>query len=419
MYKVVYLQSNYKDIAMKRLSIGFVILLLLNVPMKAMVDGNWRGPQRLGVYHEKGLMQEWPAGGPEMAWSYEDLGEGFASPVIANGKIYITGMEGETGYLYMLSRGGQLEKKFPYGREFHQAYPGSRSTPAIAGNLAYIVSGHGKLVCMDTGNGEVIWERDMFGEFDGSNLRWGLTENLLIDGDRIFCTPGGKKYNIVALDRHNGEVIWASEGSGRLSSYCSPLLINHNGRKKLVTMMQSDIVGIDAATGRKLWSHPHANQRNIHPNTPIYHEGSIFAVSGYGMGGVKLRLNTAGDAVTEEWFNSDLDNQIGGVVLIDGYIFGSGDRNRRWFSVDWKTGETVYSSRDIDKGTVIWADGRLYCYTERGELALVEPTTVNFIIRGQTDITLGSAQHWAHLVIDNKILYVRRGNALMAFNIGG
>ncbi len=402
---------------MKSLSTFLLFTAIITGSVNSQIAHNWRGPERQGIYHETGLLQQWPASGPEMVWSFENLGEGFTSPVFANGRIYITGMEGETGYLYILSPGGTLERKFPYGEEYHQAYPGSRSTPAIAGNLAYIVSGHGRLICMNTGNGNVIWEKDLFGDFDGSNIRWGITENLLIDGDRLFCTPGGKKYNLVALNRHNGELIWTSEGSGGLSSYCSPLLVNHNGRSILVTMMHEEIVGIDAGTGRLLWTHPHANFRNIHPNIVVYHEGSIFAVSGYGMGGVKLRLNSTSDDVTEEWFNSDIDNQLGGVVLIDGYIYGSGDRNRRWFCVNWETGETVWSSRDIDKGTVIYADGRLYCYTERGELALVEPTPDGFIIRGQTDITLGSAQHWAHLVINDGLLYVRHGNALMAYNI--
>ena len=352
-----------------------------------------------------------------MSWAYEQLGEGFTSPVILNGKIFITGMEDRTGYLYVLSMDGTLERKFPYGGEYYQSYPGSRSTPAIAGNLAYVVTGHGMLACMDHTSGKIVWQIDLFNDFDGSNIRWGFTENLLVSGDTLFCTPGGSKYNIVALNRHNGEVIWTSQGSGRLSSYCSPLLINHNGRRILVTMMNSHITGVDAVNGEVLWLHPHANFRNIHPNTPVYHEGYIYAFSGYGMGGVKLRLNRAGDEVTEVWFNGDLDNQLGGTVLVDGYIYGSGDRNRFWFCVDWETGETLYRSRDIDKGTVIWADGRLYCYTERGELALVEPGPDGFTIRGQTDITLGSAQHWAHLVINEGILYVRRGNALMAFNI--
>jgi outer membrane protein assembly factor BamB len=397
----------------------FLKLFLFGIvySVNSQVSANWRGPERTGIYRETGLLQKWPEGGPQQLWAYEALGDGFTSPVIENGKIYITGMEGRTGYLYVLSMAGKPERKFPYGPEYYQSYPGSRSTPAIAGNLAYIMSGHGVLTCMEIENGSVIWQRDLFGDFDGSNIRWGFTENLLVDGDRIYCTPGGVINSLVALNRHSGDLIWTSPGAGGLSAYCSPQLIEHNGTRQLVTMMQNDIVGIDAGTGRKMWAYPHANMRNIHPNTPVYHDGSIYAFSGYGKGGVKLKLNSTGDSVTMEWINSDLDNQIGGVVLVDGFIYGSGDRNRFWFQVDWETGRTVSRTRELDKGTVIYADGRLYCYTERGELALIEPAGDGLVLRGETRITMGSDQHWAHLVIDEGVLYVRRGNALMAFKV--
>lgn len=402
---------------MSKLTFLILILLLSACCLPAQIAENWRGPDRMGIFNEQGLLQEWPSGGPEMLWAFEQLGEGFTSPVIIGERIYITGMEGNTGYLYILTKEGSLVDRFPYGQERDSGYPGSRSTPAIVDNTAYIVNAFGRLVSMDVDKGDILWSIDLFDDFDGDNIRWGFTENLLVSGDTLFCTPGGSKYNIVALNRHNGELIWSSDGSGGLSSYCSPLLITHNGRRILVTMMHRNIVGVDALSGKTLWTHPHANFRNIHPNTPIYHEGQIYAFSGYGMGGVKLQLSPAGDDVTEVWFNDDLDNQIGGAVLVDGYIYGAGDRNRFWFCVDWETGETVYRTRDIDKGTVIWADGRLYCYTERGELALMEPTTDGFNIRGQTKITLGSDQHWAHPVINNGILYVRHGNALLAFKV--
>jgi outer membrane protein assembly factor BamB len=402
---------------MKTLILKAIIILFAVATVQSQITNNWRGPDRDGKYPDKNLLQEWPAGGPQMVWSIENLGAGFTSPVFANGKIYITGLEGETGYVYVLSLRGRIENKFPYGPEIHRSYPGGRTSVVMADNLLYLVSGNGLLVCMDAGNGSINWSKDLFSDFDGSNLRWGYTENLIIKGDMIYCTPGGKKYNIVALNRKNGEVIWASEAAGGTSAYCSPQLVNHNGKELLITHMEKHIVGLDANTGKFLWSHPHTNQHNIHPNTPIYHNGGIFAFSGYGKGGAKLKLNSTGTAVTEEWFSSDLDNQIGGAVLVDGYIYGSGDRNRFWFCIDWETGETMYSSRDLAKGTVIYADGRLYIYSERGELALVEPTPKGFNIKGQTEITLGSEQHWAHLVINGGILYVRHGNALMAYKI--
>lgn len=402
---------------MKIVLLAKVISLIIFSASAAGQYDNWRGPDRSGIYPGTGLLQEWPADGPEMIWAFENLGRGYSSPLIAGEKIYVTGMEGETGYLYVLSLNGSLVNKFPYGTEFPgEGYPGSRNTPAAADDLVYIISSLGVLLCMNPENGNIVWQIDLFNDLGGRNIRWGLTENLLVDGDRIYCAPGGREHNIVALNRHNGEIIWSSEGTGEVSAYCSPLLIDHYGRKLLVTHMKDNLVALDAGTGRLMWSHPHANRWDVHPNTPLYYRGSIYAFSGYGKGGVKLKLNSVGDAVSVEWTN-DLDNQMGGVILKNGHIYGSGQNNRFWLAVNWETGETVYSSRDIAKGTVIWADGRLYCYSERGELALVEPTSDGFVIRGQTDVTLGSDQHWAHPVISNGILYIRRGNALMAYRI--
>ncbi len=394
-----------------------ILTLIFNSGINAQSFNNWRGPNRDGKYPETGLMKKWPDNGPKMLWAFEELGKGFTSAIPANGKIYTTGMEGDVGFVYEFSMEGRLLRKFPYGNEMGGNYPGSRSTPTIAENLIYVATGVGKLVCIDLDTGMEKWSRDLFNEFDGENIRWGFTENIVIDGDVIYCSPGGKEHNIVALNRITGRRIWSSKGLGELSAYCSPLLINHHGKKILVNMMHSHIIGLDAGTGRLLWSHPHGNQRNIHPNSPIYHEGSLYCFSGYGMGGVKLKLNTDGTAVTEEWFNSSLDNQMGGAVLVNGYIYGAGNRNRNWYCVDWKTGENKHESREIDIGTVIYAEGLLYAYTQRGEIALLKPTPGSFELVSKAMIELGTDQHWAHLVIDKGVLYVRHGNALMAFDI--
>jgi outer membrane protein assembly factor BamB len=402
---------------MNKTTLVLTIFVFLATLTNAQVINNWRGPDRDGIYHETGLLASWPQGGPEIIWAFEDLGKGFTSPVPHHGKLYVTGMEGETGYVYVLSMDGILLQKFPYGKEIGGSYPGSRSTPLLTTDLLYLVTGLGELICIDLKTNTRNWARDLFNDFDGRSIRWGFTENLIIDGDVIYVHPGGRKHNALALNRINGKLLWSSEVQQELSAYCSPLLIHHKGRKILVNMMDKHIVGLDAATGKLLWSHPHANQRNIHPNSPIYHDNSLYCFSGYGKGGVKLKISPDGNSVTEEWINTSLDNQMGGTVLKDGYIYGSGDRNRRWFVVDWESGETVYETRDIDKGTVIYADGMLYAYTERGELALLEPLPGSIRLVSKTEVTLGSDQHWAHLVIHNGILFVRHGNALIAYNI--
>jgi outer membrane protein assembly factor BamB len=402
---------------MKSLVLINAFILCFSIFSNAQVMHNWRGPDRDGKYPDTGLLKQWPQDGPKMLWAYEDLGKGFSSAVLVDNKIYTTGVEGEIGYVYELSMQGALLRKFPYGEEMVASYPGSRSTPVIAGTHLYMATGVGNLLCIDLTTGQEKWSRDLFSDFDGKNIQWGLTENLILDGDVIYCSPGGKKNNVVALNRFTGKLIWSSEGKGELSAYNSPLMIDHNGRRILVTMLQKYILGIDPGTGKLIWSYPFTNRHDIHPNTPIYHDGSLYCVSGYGNGGVKLRLSEDGSSVTKEWFNSDLDNQMGGTILHNNYIYGSGHNNRSWYCINWETGEAAHDSRELAAGTVIFADGMLYVYSQRGELALVEPLAGSFRVVSKTSIELGSDQHWAHLVINNGILYVRRGNALMAYDI--
>ena len=395
----------------------FLFFLVLTVATLAQEPTRWRGPEGNGIYPGNDLLKEWPADGPEIIWSYNELGEGHSSPVISNGKIYVSGMEEETGYIYIFDLQGNFKDKFKYGREFDESYPGSRSSPTVVDNLLYIMNGYGELFCYDLNSKSLKWDKKLHSEFDGNNIRWGVTETLVVDGNKIYCTPGGKKNNVIALNRMNGNLMWSCPGEGELSAYCTPLMVDHGNTKLLVTHTASHALGIDRETGILLWSHHQPNQWSVHANTPIYADGAIFYFSGYGQGGGKLKLNDNGTKIFEEWFEGKADSRMGGAVYIDGYIYSSGDRFREWFCIDYKTGEMKWSSRDVAKGVVIAADGMLILYSERGELALAEASPEGFNLKGKTRVTLGSAQHWSHPVIHNGILYLRHGSALIAYKI--
>lgn len=393
------------------------LVLFSGTLITAQTPTKWRGPNGNGVYNETGLLKKWPANGPEILWHFDDLGQGHSSPAFANGLIYVSSMIDNTGYIHALSPDGKLKWKASYGPEFSESYPGARSTPVIAGDLLYIYSGHGVLVCMSSVDGEIKWKKDGFNDFDGENIRWGVTETVVVDGDYVYMTPGGKKNNVIALNRFNGDLAWTSAGKGEKSAYCTPLLVELPARKLLVTMTASHIIGIDASTGKMLWSHPQTNRYSVHANTPIYNDGGLFCFSGYGQGGVKLNLSPDGSSVEKVWFNENLDSRMGGMVVVNDYLYGSGDNNREWRCVDWATGDEKYAVKTLGKGVVIYADGMLYCYSDRGELALVEATPSGFKIASKTKVELGSEQHWSHPVIDNGKLYLRHGNVLIAYKI--
>lgn len=379
----------------------------------------WRGPNADGIYPESNLLDEWPEAGPEELWVNESVGVGHSSPAIANGKIYVTGMEGEnTGTLFVLSQDGKLLKKKAYGTDWTDSYPGSRSTPTVVGDLVYVYSSQGELVCLDEETLDVVWKKNVFEDFDGKNIKWGVTETPVVEGEKIYISPGGEKDNVVALNRFTGEKIWSSPGKGEISAYCTPLLVDLPKRKLLVTMMESHIIGIDRETGEFLWAHHQPNRYSVHANTPLYHDGHIFYSSGYRKGSGMLELNEDGSSVTEKWYTEELDNRMGGMVLIDGYIYSSGQSKRGWQALDWETGEQkFYETGEIFKGVVIAADNKLYCYSQRGELALAKPNPEKFEVISQTKVTHGSAQHWSHPVIKDGVLYQRHGEALVAYKI--
>jgi outer membrane protein assembly factor BamB len=401
----------------KRLITIILIYLVISISSFAQEATQWRGVNSSGIYSVEKLLPHWPAEGPKVLWSYEKLGQGYSSPAFANNRIYVNGMVNGQSVLFVLDINGKELQQIKYGKEFDASYPGCRSTPTIVGELAYLLTGHGVITCLNLKTGKPAWQKDLINDFGGSNITWGYTESLLVDGDRLFCTPGGKTNNVMALNRMTGATIWSCPGLGELSAYCTPLLVKLPSRQLLVTHTSSHVIGIDATTGKLLWNSEHPNQWAVHPNTPIYNDGGLFVFSGWGQGAEKLKMSADGSSVTKEWEIKSFDNRQGGAVLINGYLYGSGDNGRSWQCLDWKTGEQKYSSTEMGKGVCIAANNKLIGYSEKGELFMAEADPSGFKVTGKTKVTLGTEQHWAHPVIYKGVLYVRHGNALIAYQI--
>lgn len=401
---------------MKKYSLLFV-LLVVGTMIFAQENAQWRGENRDGIYNETGLLKSWPAEGPELLWHFDVLGEGHASAAVTESVVYTSGTEGDNGFVIALDHSGKMLWKTVYGKEWMDSFNGVRTTPMIFNGTVYVMSGLGKVVAMNAEKGNVLWSKNILADFGGENIKWGVTENLVADGDKLFCTPGGSNTSMVALNVNTGDLIWKAKSNGEKSAYCSPALIKLPSRNLLVTHTSSSIIGVDAENGNILWSFDHPNKYSIHPNTPLFHEGYLYCLSGYGQGGVMFDLADDGSSVTEVWKNELLDNQMGGIVLLDGKIYGAGQNNREWFCLDWKTGEVLHSSKMLGRGNVIFADGKLYCYADTGELGLVDVNDGSFNKVSSFRVPLGEKQHWAHLVIHNKRLYVRHGSSLMVYSI--
>jgi outer membrane protein assembly factor BamB len=398
----------------------FLLLGLIGAAsVSGQIDSQWRGPFRTGAYPGERLLDSWPEEGPRLLWSAEGLGEGFSSAAVTENRIYVTGLIQSEGFLFAFDKEGKLLWKSSYGKEWSGSHPGARTTPTVVADRIYVMSAFGLVSCFDTA-GKAVWTRDLAGDFGARNLEWGMTESLLVDGDRVFCTPGGREAMIAALDRHSGKILWSVKGNGQTSGYCSPCLVDHGKRRLLITMMAESVVGVDAQTGEFLWSAGHITDYNVHANTPIYDKGLLFIFSGYGTGGQMFKISPDGASIEKVWAQGAMDSQMGAAMLVDGFLYGSGHNRRGWHCLEWETGKVRYSQRKIgNKGNIIFAGGKLYCYSERGDVALVEPNPEDFEVISSFRIREGSGPHWAHLVIRDGRLYVRHGEILKVYDISG
>jgi outer membrane protein assembly factor BamB len=234
--------------------------------------------------------------------------------------------------------------------------------------------------------------------------------------------PGGKENNVVALNRFTGKKVCNSKGEGEIATYNSPILINHNSKKLVIAMTSNSIMGIDAQTGEKYWRVEQTQQNKIHANTPVYADGKLLVASAgreKTSGIVMLQLSEDGKSVTELWRNNKLMNLMGGMVKLGDNLYLSAYLKPDWQVLDWNTGQMKLQNKELGGGSVIFANGLFYCYAENdGEVALMEATAEQLKVISKFKVSLGTDQHWARMVIDNGLLFVRHGNALMAYKIG-
>ena len=412
---------------MKKITIALFLLFAFSYNIYSQNFAEWRGPNRTGIYNETGLLKVWPKEGPKLLWSLEGLPKGHSSVSKANNTLYFTGIKDTMDVLIAVSLDGKILWETPYGRSWDNSYPDSRATPTILNDSIYLMSGLGDVSCVSAIDGKIHWTIKGAEKFGGTFGRWGVCESLLLVDDKLVYTPGGDSTTMVTLNKTTGETIWMTKSLKDGPSYTSPLLINRKGKKIIVTTTEHYIIGVQPEDGKILWNFDFgiyargSRKANNQTNTPLYHKGGLFITSGYDHLSVKLDIAKNGESVSLAWKDSTLDVHHGGVVLIDGYIYGANwEHNRmgRWVCMNWKTGEIMYEKEWKNKGSIISAEGMLYCYEEKkGNIALVKATPNDFNVISSFKIPLGTGPHWSHPVIQDGVLYVRHGEALMAYDI--
>ncbi|MEI7733593.1 MAG: PQQ-binding-like beta-propeller repeat protein [Verrucomicrobiota bacterium] len=404
--------------------IGCLILLLnLSPAAAAASEPTWptfHGPNRDNLVTEIGLMKTWPAEGPKLLWSFPDCGRGYAGMSIAEGLVFTSGDFGEDEYLLALDLAGKLKWKTRNGKAWKGATPGSRTTPTYSDGRVFHLGPHGDLSAFDAATGRVIWTVNIKDTFDAPLGGWGYTENLLVDADKVFCMPGGTKGKVVALDTATGKVRWANTEITDRAGYSSPIIVEHGGTRQFVTLARSTFLGVDIQSGKLLWSHPHPGFCDQNVTSPIYHDGCVFVTSGHRAGGRVIRLSADNRRTEELWYGKRLDNCHGGVVLLDGYLYGSGCRmyNKGLHCVEFNTGKVMYQAEAIGKASITYADERLFCVGNDGDVMLAKLSPQSADIVSQFKLPRRDELHTlSHPVVCGGRLYIRHLNDLWVYDV--
>ncbi len=412
--------------------IVFVLLLALNVQAAASAgeQAAWpcfHGARRDNLAIEKGLRESWPQEGPGLLWIASGIGQGYSSVAIAAGRIFTAGMIDKQTYVTALDMTGrplwqrlngqswQASKRQPWA----VPYAGSRGTPTVDGQSVYHLSELGRLTAFDVRTGEQRWHVDVMQRFGAERPEYGYSESVLVRGDVLFCCPGGDGGYIVALEKGTGRTIWANTQIEDPVGNCSAVVARIDDVEQLLTMSAKRVLSFDPDNGRLLWSYAFGNKRENNVTDVIVSDDLVYASSGYGGGSVLLRPKRQADrtfSVKTVWRSELLDNHHGGVLLHDGHLYGAGHEARGWFCLDFATGRKLW--QEPGKGSLTYADGRLYCLDEKGTISLVGTGAAKWDPTGSFRLPRGGrGLYWAHPVVCGGRLYIRHSDQLFAYNV--
>ena len=399
----------------------------------------WRGPRRDGICDETGLLQQWPEAGPRLLWKASGLGRGYSAPIIVGERIYLTGDVGEELHVMALDLQGQHIRRAKNGLSWNGPYPGARSSCTFSDGHLYHLNAHGRVACLNAATGAEVWAVNVLQQFGGKTITWGLSECLLVDGPRVIVTPGGTKALMVALDKLTGATVWATEplrlgqtgnpaherlaapaGETDNCSYASPILLELGGRRQIVNCSLRHAFGVDADTGQLLWTRPFPTSHSVIAATPTLVGNAVFITAPDTDSGKLFRLPAERSPVhIETLWTTSLDTCHGCLVCLDGALYGSWYRRAKgWACVDAQTGSVRYTTRDLAMGSVLYADRRLYCLSQEGEMALIKPTPQSFEFTGRFRLVAERASDaWTHPVILDRKLYLRYHDSLSCYDI--
>jgi outer membrane protein assembly factor BamB len=421
---------------MPRLLLSLFLALALAVTLPAADWPTFRGADRTDVSPDKGLLKSWPKDGPPLAWKATGIGVGFSSVAVQGDKVFTLGDTDDGCFLFAFDRakGDKLWQLKLGNTGGGGGYKGPRSTPSTDGELVFALTHNGDLVCA-TVKGEQKWAKNLKKDFGGSSGGWSYAESPLIDGDHLIVTPGGTKSAMVALEKKTGTPVWSgalpkSESAG----YASVVIANFGAVKQYVTLMHNGLVSFGAKDGKLLWRYGTDEDRfgrnTANIPTPIIKGDYVFAAAGYGRGAALVKVTKdAGDfSVEEVYWQSELTNKHGGVVLVGDKLYGDRDDSSNFWCADFMTGKVQWARRG-GKGpkgnpgdgggsaSVTYADGKLYVRYSDAWVALVDATADKYTQISAFKVPNGRHDTWAHPVVIDGKLYVRELDTLWVYDV--
>jgi outer membrane protein assembly factor BamB len=404
---------------MKRRFLLPAVFALLGLASHAMAQTaalwpQWRGPNRDGISKETGLLKQWPAEGPPLAWKTTGAGRGYSSFSISGGRLYTMGLRGDREFVVAFDVAtGKEAWATAHGSAFHNDRgDGPRGTPTIDGDRVYALGGSGDLSALDARTGKIIWTKNVLKEFGGSNITWGISESPLVLGNKVLVNPGGPDASIVALNKADGSVIWKSQSDR--AGYSSGIPVEINGGTQVIFFTSERALGLDLKDGRLLWEYARPANRVANVATPIVRANRVFISSDYGTGGGVVEIKPDNKA-QEIWFTKDMRNHHSSSVLIGDYLYGFSSAILTAMKFD--SGEIAWRDRSVGKGSLVYADGHLYCFSENGVMGLVEASPTGYKEKGRFRITQDSLPTWTHPVVAGGRLYLRDQDTIYAFDV--
>jgi len=403
--------------SMRLLLMATVVSLCMAAQVMAQANANWpqwRGPNRDGISKETGLLKQWPAEGPPLVWKATGAGRGYSSFSIANGKLYTLGLRGDREFVVAFDVAtGKEAWATPHGSAFHNDRgDGPRGTPTVDGDRVYALGGNGDLSALDAKTGKLVWTKNVLEAFGGSNITWGISESPLVLGNKVLVNAGGQGASIVALNKSDGSVIWKSQSDE--AGYSSAVPLELNGITEVVFFTARRAIGLDAKDGRLLWEYSKPSNNTANVATPIVRANRVFISSDYGTGGGVVEIKPDNKA-QEIWFSKDMRNHHSSSVLIGDYLYGFSASILT--AIKFDTGEMAWRDRSVGKGSLVFADGNLYLFSENGVVGLAEATPAGYKEKGRFRIQQGSLPTWTHPVVAGGRLYLRDQDTIYAFDV--